>query len=446
MRGLFAVAAAVLLSGASSALGHVGAQSAGISATGGSNLFSSIGAETQVSGQPVWPAAIDFSLLATLPQTLVINFPDRASATLTRMRSETRNGGAYLWTGNGGGCTAVLNVTPTNVLGTISCLTGNYFVRGMGPSLQLTRFVGSSTAVANFEGPPVAFKAPQYTEPMAVQPSGTQVDTAVDVLVLYSDAVRQYFDPSGGSAVTRQTAQFAIDNVQMAMTNSTSSHAPFLPYVRLAGVSEVSRTATGNLVADQLWLDSDPEPLNLRNFWAADVMLYLTLDGESGVFGRSNTPGDGLPVPGPGFAPSAHSSLVARCAVMALGTDCSQPFVFLHEFGHLFGANHNPENNDNPTPLTSYAFANWKAVGSDQPGYGNRTLMSYYVGGVGGCADVISHCVTVLYYSNAQVMDGSFLTGTPDARENARVISASASATANYRLDISRIFYDGFQY
>jgi len=239
MRVVFAgVAAIVLLFGASSVFGHVGAQSAGVSASGGSSLFTNLGTETQVSGQPVWPAAIDFSLLATLPQTLVINFPDRAAATLSRTRGEPRQSGAYLWTGNGNGCTAVLNIVPTNVIGAISCLTGNYSVTGMGPSLQLTRFVASNSAVAAFEPAPVGVKTPQYTEPQAAQPSGTQVDTTVDVLVLYSDAVRQFFDPNGGNAKTRQTAQAAIDIVQQAMTQSTSSGLT-LANVRLAGVSEV---------------------------------------------------------------------------------------------------------------------------------------------------------------------------------------------------------------
>jgi hypothetical protein len=49
-------------------------------------------------------------------------------------------------------------------------------------------------------------------------------------------------------------------------------------------------------------------------------------------------------------------------------------------------------------------------------------------------------------YSNAQVYDDWFRTGVTDKRENARVIAEFAPATAQYRLDIGRIFYDGFQY
>lgn len=441
MRFAAAMVMAWLAAGPAMCWSGVTLQSAGLSGSGGGTLFTSVGAPASQAGQVMWAATLDLTLLGSLPPTLVVNFPDRASVTLTRLRAETRGSGTYVWTGRGGGCTAVLNVAPTNVYGAISCVTGNYSVTGMGPTLQLAHFVGSASNTAAFEPAPVGATPIQYAEPKAVQPSGAQIDTVVDVLVLYTDGVRQYFDPNGGSARTRQIAQAAIDIVQTAMDQITTPGQPTIANVRLAGVSEVSRTATGDLVDDQKWLGQNPEPAALRDFWAADIVMYLTLDGTNGAFGLANGPGNGSPAPGPGFAPAADASLVARCAVLALAADCPQPYIFAHEIAHLFGANHNPESNGNPTPLEPWAFANWAHNGAD--GNGAHTLVSYYAK---PCAPTLSQCATVLYYSNAAVYDDWFRTGIPERRENARVIAEFAPATAQYRLSIGRIFYDGFQF
>jgi len=175
------------------------------------------------------------------------------------------------------------------------------------------------------------------------------------------------------------------------------------------------------------------------------MVMYLTLDGGTGIFGKSTTPGDGQPPPGPGYAPHAHSAVVARCAVLALGSDCSQPYVFAHEIGHQFGGNHDtyPGHNANTTPLEPWAFANYAQMSPSEGVGGARTLLSYYAP---DCAPTISQCQTVLYYSNAAVYDDWFRTGRPDTHENARVISDFQATAAQYRLSVSRIFYDGFQY
>lgn len=412
-------------------------QQAGLDAGNGA-VFAQLGVAVPIAGQTTWTAAVDVALLASLPQSLDLNLPDRASAALTRLRSETRGPGRFLWTGSGNGCTAVFNVAPENTLGVISCLTGNYALQGAGASLRLSKFVQTNTA-ARESTSPLPQLAP-YRAPAAAAMTGANLDTTVDVLVLYTEAVRQTLDPSGGTALTRQFAQTAIDTVQTAMDNSTTPGQPVIANVRLAGVSGVARTASGDLTADVDYLDREPEPQKLRDFWAADVVIYLTVAGEPYRFGRANIPGLSEPAPGPDFASRANGAVVLRCALSSLGADCPDTYVFLHEFAHLFGANHNPESPRNPTPLEPWAFAHWAQNHVD--GGGAHTLVSYYIG---QCAPAASQCPIVLYYSNSKVYDDWFQTGIRDQRENSRVIAEFAQTTAQYRKSIGRIFYDGFQ-
>jgi hypothetical protein len=130
----------------------------------------------------------------------------------------------------------------------------------------------------------------------------TQVDTSIDVLVLYTEAVRAAKDPSGGNVETKLLARAAVDQLQDALCNSTpgcpATSQP-LAQVNLVAAIEVSRTANGNFGTDLFYLRNDPEPLGLRNFWAADVVMYLTDYGGTGISGLANQPDyGGMPARG----------------------------------------------------------------------------------------------------------------------------------------------------
>jgi hypothetical protein len=112
--------------------------------------------------------------------------------------------------------------------------------------------------------------------------------------------------------------------------------------------------------------------------------------------------------------------------------------VFPHEFAHLIGANHDAAHaTNNTTPLTPYAYG-YYATRPTSEGGGNRTIMSYHPSS--GCAEP---CIRVLYYSNPNVPDDWFSTGSSTAN-NALVIANYASYTVQYRPSLGRIFYDGF--
>jgi hypothetical protein len=73
---------------------------------------------------------------------------------------------------------------------------------------------------------------------------------------------------------------------------------------------------------------------------------------------------------------------------------------------------------------------------------GYRTIMAYKQ----SASLCQSPCTRVPYYSNAQVTtpDG-FKTGVLNQQENARVVAEFAPPTAQYRLSLGRIFYNGFE-
>jgi Metallo-peptidase family M12 len=164
----------------------------------------------------------------------------------------------------------------------------------------------------------------------------------------------------------------------------------------------------------------------------------LTYNGGTSL-GASETPGYmGLPLPGPSFAPFAVAAVQYNFAMTDTSGDVPlEPFVFPHEFAHTLGANHNHEDTDNTTPVDKWAFGWWQA---HTDGGGDRTIMSYWVD-----PNCTLPCTRILNYSNHSVVVDWFRTGVAGLDENALTIDATAPATALYRSNIRRIFYDGFQ-
>jgi len=186
------------------------------------NLFSSVGPQGSANVQyaaAVWPVSVNFTLLNTSPLNVVVNFPDRASVTLVRDSIQQSSAGGFVWNGRGGDCTAFLRLATVGFLGHLGCNNAVYSVSTApsGSSLQLVRVIpASGTNTPDIAGlPPGAAVQNQ----MSLAPAA-QVDTTIDVLVLYSSAVRSYKDPGGGNAATVQLARDAVAQTQSAMKNS----------------------------------------------------------------------------------------------------------------------------------------------------------------------------------------------------------------------------------
>jgi hypothetical protein len=434
-------------------------------------LFSSVGTPTAVpySGVTSWPVTIDVTALGTLPPTLMVNFPDRASVTLTRGRYQNRGAGAFLWTGTGADCSAVFTVAvPVAFFATISCLNANYGITQATAStaLELSRYLDDPTGplAKPLDEPDPSLIASSSSNqalsipaPTPAPPTNSPPDTTIDILVIYNEATRAHFDPHGGKAATVAFAQSCVDATQQAMDNSTTNWQPGqtpIATVHLAAAEEVAGPSppVQTIYDYQRYAINDPGPVGLRNLYAADVVVYLVENGIN-MYGTSDTPGStppgpgapSIPPPGPDYAPYAIAIVQRNTAISDdTGASPKEPFVFPHEFAHLIGANHDiADATNNTTPLTPYAYG-YYATHAGEDGGGGRTIMSYYPSS--GCA---SPCTRIQHYSNPNILDPVnssddwFHTGSSTAN-NALLIANYASYTAQYRPSLGRIFYDGF--
>ncbi|MGA9421141.1 MAG: M12 family metallo-peptidase [Rhodanobacteraceae bacterium] len=350
------------------------------------------------------------------------------------MRSQARGPQGFLWTGRGGDCSALFSAIPNHVRAVISCLNAPYGVETTTAGVQLTRYDA-------YLPPPDGPLAPEVPvesggEPQPSSPPGTPTDDQqVDVLVLYTSAVRQAVEAMGMNV--QQVMRDEVDTTQMAMDRSTSPGDPVIADVHFVHAAEVSRVDSGEFSLDLEYLRTDPEPVALRNYWAADLVMYVRETTPDPSFcGLAYEPSVGTtPPPGSGFAPYAVGVTKRVCSF--------SPYGFEHEFAHIFGANHNPESEGNPTPLEPWAYAHW--ANPLNPDDGHRTIVAYIISACHG------QCTQVLNYSNADIYVGApgdpdrFHTGIADHRENARVIAEFAHTTAQYRASIGRIFADGFE-
>ena len=409
-----------------------------------SGVFASIGPQAgrSIGAGVTWPVSINLALLGSQPSSVTLNFPDRPYVTLSRVRSQPLSNGSFTWTGRGPGCSVVFNAWTTGFSGTISCTYGNYGIDSVpgASSLILTRYdqSGASSQIA-WEPTPSAPPPMIPLAPQAPTSPGDPPDTAIDILVLYTEGVRQHFDPSGGKTSTVQHMLSYVTGTQHAMDNSTITNHPTIATVNMVAAKRVSRPDSGSLVADRTWVVTDSEPMGLRKFWKADVVVYVTENGGTDYFGLAWEPSsEGLDAPGPGYAPFAAATVLRSHAMNdESNANPQQPFVSPHEFAHTLGANHEVGNGSNPaTPVESWAYGHWAPNAEG----GNRTIMSYLVP---GCT---LPCVRILNYSNAGVQVDWFRTGVAGQKENARTIQDFASTTAQYFSNYSRIFADDFEF
>ncbi|HEY6942881.1 M12 family metallo-peptidase [Dokdonella sp.] len=419
--------AALVLVAANPARSGVQTQSFVVVPSGpGTTVFSSVGsisapmAEAGPRATASWPVTLDEQLLGTLPATLDINLPGRPLTTFARLRGERRGGNALLWTGQSSDCNAIFSVAPSFKKGTISCSSGQYGIdQTSSGALRLSRYDNAGGGTSFEPAPFVPLSAGATT----LGDSKGTTDQTVDILVLFN-----------GSFTTLNiwsTAQFAVDQTQLAMDSSTSPGQPNIAEVRLAGAQRISRTVYNEPSHDLSFLQSDTQIDALRNYWAADVVVYITT-GTGPVLGIAYMPQEsGLPAPGPAFAPWAYAAVLLDYATN------TGDYVFAHEFAHTFGANHNPDHLPaNPTPVRSYAFAHWDVETELDRGY--ITIMSY----INECTG--HPCERLLHYSNPDVYVDWFHTGL-GTRDNARLIKEIAPIQAQYRASVGRIFASGFE-
>lgn len=232
-------------------------------------------------------------------------------------------------------------------------------------------------------------------------PSGsTDSGDRIDVLVLYTDAVRT---SAGGDTQAQTIAQQAI-----AATNTAYINSKVRQRVRLVGAELTALNETGSFNTELSNLRADVSANSRRNQLNADLVDMLT--NSTAACGIGYLMGSL-----PGNANNGFTVTARTCAVGNLS--------FAHELGHNMGSQHNPENGSGPT--FPYAFGH----------YVNgvfRTVMSY-------SDPCTSGCTRVAHFSNPVINYNGYATGIDNARDNVRSINNTADSIANYRYSGSSI-------
>lgn len=405
------------------------------------NVFSSVGPqgasgpEAGPGATVAWPVTINTALLEDLPPTIQINFPDRPATSLARLRHE-RQGRALLWTGKGSDCSGMFRIAADGGFkGTVSCLSAPYGIEHAAGSLdvRLTRYDDAgqhSWDESLSDLPPDALAGDEPSAPAL--PQGI-ADTTVDILVLYNSSL--------ASVNIWQDAIDQVQAIQHAMDLSTIAGQSVIAEVRLAGAARITRNVLGISGADLDFLRDDVQVATLRNYYAADIVLYLNSGSCDPAPGQTVTQGIAY-LPGANGVPPPPAPAWAFAASLYACSDNPGDWVVAHEVGHVFGANHNYDHKPrNTTPLQSYAWGHWKRRFGTEPTEGNRTIMAYKE----MCEAVVEDCPRIQHYSSPGiVVDNWFETGTNE-HDNAKVIRLYAPDIAQYRDSQGRIFKYGFE-
>lgn len=248
----------------------------------------------------------------------------------------------------------------------------------------------------------VQFPEEYRTDPetgFPVQPSSQQVpDCKLRVLIAYTDDLALALaDPKG----------FAQSCVQA--NNTCFANAAVNFEVELACAFEINYAESGNSSTDKTAFrntaDGVMDSVHLwRTYYDADLCHLL-------VNNLSNACGEAWTVAVSSYT-DAFCVTSRSCAVGNL--------TFPHEFGHLYGARHDPYVDPNTTP---YADGHGKVVFNSY-----RTVMAY----VNECTDNGATCGRVAYFSNPSVNYLGTPTGTAGISDNESAHESSRVAISNH--------------
>ena len=227
----------------------------------------------------------------------------------------------------------------------------------------------------------------------------------INVIVAYTNQAR--------IAAGNITALIALAEQE---TNDSFANSGVNPRIRVVQSYQTTYTESGNLATDRdrfrIQGDGFMDEIHARrNTARADLAMLLTGTGSGCGIAAAI-----LADPDTGFAVTKQSCATGN-------------FSFGHELGHLFGARHNPEQDDSTAPFAyGHAFCN-------DPGNW-RTIMSY---------NTDSKCPSrIQWWSNPSVQVSGTATGDAARRDNARVLNGTAAYIANFRVSAGTPCRSGF--
>lgn len=262
------------------------------------------------------------------------------------------------------------------------------------------------------------------TEPVpasdaAAAPAGAPVATAfrdrsddIDVIIFYTLAAQT---GAGGAAQIQATAQAAVDNSNLAFSQSNLASR-----FNLVAALELDFTESGNASADLSAFRANATVNAARDAYLADQSGLLVENGGGGC--------------GVGYLMTNVSSAFASSAFQVTARTCAVGnLTYAHEHGHNMGMAHNPENAGSAVHPFAYGHWNNSAATQDER---FRTVLSYS----NPCTT--ANCIRRPYFSNPLVQYMGQPTGIADQRDNARNMELVTDTVANWR--IKTILRNGF--
>ena len=359
------------------------------------------------------------------PATLYLNLFDDVRLRAVDLRVAPTSSGGYSLSGRLDGVlfgTAVLVVNGDVVLGSIRSASGTYTVDANAGVCHI-RQVDPSTLPPLGEPlrPPQSMPSPFNASRPAAQSSAAEGESFVDVLVLYTPAVR---DAVGGIIAAHALVDMMVAETNQAYRDSGVHQQVFVTrtvevdYVE-AGTSgiDLSRLA----IPDDGYMD-DAHPL--REKTGADLIhLIATSTTVCGIAYLMTNPSQDFQRFGVGL-----TNYVCGGAVLA------------HEFGHNMGLRHDRYVDAGNTPAPySHGYVNQRAFEEGAPDSSRwRTLMAY----ANQCSDAGFNCPRLLRFSNPELLHegdpmgvaggtGSFaVDGPADAR---RTLNETRNIVASFR-------------
>ena len=310
-----------------------------------------------------------------------------------------------------------LVVMGEDVVGTLRHDGAVYGVRPLGDGLTAvyeydsTQLRGPVEEEDDFVVPDVDAKGSTLVPPHAPAAAEDSEDSReeIDVLVAYSESVKR--------DAVNVDARIALLLLHMHLTYANSGITTRLRVVHSFETSYRPRAEGRHSDKEddihRLRIPDDgelDEAINLRNQYGADVVVLL--------FRERDTCGGGIAYQLTSGSDHSEWAFV----VSGVGVEvCSEldARALAHEIGHVQGATHNPEENDDAPGAYTYGHGfcnsedNW------------RTVMSY---------DTRGRCeLTIPHFSNPDVSYEGTATGDVVLRNAARLINETAFTVANFR-------------
>ncbi len=370
-------------------------------------------ASYSVAATRAWAIEPDAGLLANRPETLDLPIPGRASRTAHKERSIYRGPGDLTWIGRmeSDDSQVILTVKHGWVAGLVYAEDGTYEITPEAEhgTLIMELDPGAYPACDGGLEPDADAQAPSTGthrhratgEPLPAVRGGDAPTEVMDLLVVYTPAVRQFL---GGTDQAQAFSQSAVDTGTTSFGNS-DVNAEFV-MVHAAEMPAQESGACGGSGGDLPTFRDDPAIHKLRDEHHADMVGLIAQVSYCGC-------GYVMRNPGPDFESSAYQVTARQCAVGNL--------TYAHEHGHNMGMEHDPANGTSPGNASyPWSFGHFES-------FEFRTVMSY----AQPCTN--NNCPRQPHFSNPDILIDGMPTGIADERDNARTATLTAPIISQFR-------------